>query len=452
MTGRSTSASPADSVSVENGPAGEAPVVGFRPAASSVRGQTHVDTRDECLTCFRPESECFCALVPKLQPQTRVVLLQHPRERMVAIGTARMTHLALAGSELRSGVNFDDDETVQHAIAAPGTALLFPTDEPGCDAADWAAHPPRTLIVIDGTWHQARKVIAQNPTLLTLPRVGLRPREPGNYRIRKEPHADYLATVEAVSQTLACWEHDGERYEQMLRPFNFLVERQLQAVHDKNVSRHKDRTRSKTIRRRVPLPELDAIIEGKDAVVLFAEANRHPRADRPSGSPELVHLSARRLSLSAPAQHLSLFFAPRRPVGSHLADQLEVDATCLSTGLTVADGLAQLSTFFSKRDAVVCCWGPAARDLLTQEGFPMRGFVDVRALAARTLGRSARGIEGASLSFGIDDEVVAGLIAAESGRAVRRSAQVTAIVALLCQMRKDGVLRRHRASAAVGVD
>ena len=63
--------------------------------------------------------------------QSIVLLLQHPRERRTPIGTARLAHLCLPGSELHVGVEFDEHPGVLAALAAAEAAgrpahLLFP--------------------------------------------------------------------------------------------------------------------------------------------------------------------------------------------------------------------------------------------------------------------------------------------------------------------------------------
>ena len=72
--------------------------------------------RSVCARCRRPPVVCYCAVLPSLPARTRVLLLQHPRERHVAIGTARMAHLALPSSTLRMGVDFSRDEVVRRMV------------------------------------------------------------------------------------------------------------------------------------------------------------------------------------------------------------------------------------------------------------------------------------------------------------------------------------------------
>src|SRR3954468_25008728 len=66
--------------------------------------------RVTCPRCLRPEVVCYCAKLEHLDTATRVVLLQHPRERRVPVSTARMVHLSLTNSELHYGVDFAESQ------------------------------------------------------------------------------------------------------------------------------------------------------------------------------------------------------------------------------------------------------------------------------------------------------------------------------------------------------
>jgi len=58
--------------------------------------------------------------------RTRVIVLQHPRERDVGIGTARIARLCLPGALLRVGIDFSDDPVVQAALASADTHVIYP--------------------------------------------------------------------------------------------------------------------------------------------------------------------------------------------------------------------------------------------------------------------------------------------------------------------------------------
>src|SRR4051812_30398279 len=102
--------------------------------------------REVCLRCRRPARLCYCGHLPALATRTKVILLQHPREARMPIGTARMAHLALPGSELHRGVYFHDNARVRALMEEPGTALLFP-GEGAINPEDVAPGEIRHLIV-----------------------------------------------------------------------------------------------------------------------------------------------------------------------------------------------------------------------------------------------------------------------------------------------------------------
>ncbi len=125
------------------------------------------------------------------------------------IGTARMAHLCLPQSSLHVGIEWDGSEVLRDACADPERPpiLLYP----GPGARDILQDPPQapvTLIVLDGTWSQARTLVRDNPRLAALPRYAFHPPEPSNYRIRREPRVEYVSTIEALMHVLGALEGD----------------------------------------------------------------------------------------------------------------------------------------------------------------------------------------------------------------------------------------------------
>ena len=122
--------------------------------------------RAVCLQCRRPATVCYCAALTRIETATRVVILQHPRERDMPIGTARMASLCLPHAELHVGVRWDASAPLAAALADPARPpiLLYP----GPCARDILRDPPAgpvTLVVVDGTWSQAKTVVRDNPVL-----------------------------------------------------------------------------------------------------------------------------------------------------------------------------------------------------------------------------------------------------------------------------------------------
>ena len=197
-------------------------------------------SRIHCPRCLRPQSHCLCALIPSLDSRTRVLLLQHPSEVNHALNTARLAALGLNNAQLIVGEVFED---LPALLNPPGyeARLLFPGDEAQPMQAYRATDQPLLLVVPDGTWRKARKLLHLNPLLAALPRVTLADGGVSRYRLRKAPGPGALSTVEAIAQALQVLEAPA-RFEPLLKPFEALIEGQIAAMGEEVFQRnHADR-------------------------------------------------------------------------------------------------------------------------------------------------------------------------------------------------------------------
>ncbi|TWI53777.1 hypothetical protein IQ22_02384 [Pseudomonas duriflava] len=184
--------------------------------------------RQRCSQCLRPQNYCLCNLIPRLQSITRVLILQHPDETRHALNTARLAALGLVNSELLIGENFDGLEQYWRDYSP---WLLFPGEQ-ALELEAAAQRPeslPRLLIVPDGTWRKARKLLHCNPILAALPRLSLPQGLTSRYRLRKAPEAGALATLEAIVHTLNGLEAPN-RFDTLLLPFEALIDGQIEAM------------------------------------------------------------------------------------------------------------------------------------------------------------------------------------------------------------------------------
>ena len=185
-------------------------------------------SRIHCPRCHRPQSHCLCPLIPSLDSRTRVLLLQHPSEVNHALNTARLAALGLNNAELIVGEVFED---LPGLLNQPGyqARLLFPGEEAQPMHAYAPSEDPLLLVVPDGTWRKARKLLHLNPLLAALPKVTLGNVTPSRYRLRKAPEAGALSTIEAVVQALNVLEQPVS-FDAVLAPFEGLIEGQIQAM------------------------------------------------------------------------------------------------------------------------------------------------------------------------------------------------------------------------------
>ncbi len=148
-----------------------------------------------CPRCRFPTPGCLCPEVPRLRTRVEVVFVRHASERDRLTNTGHWAALALEGSAvLEQGLPGAPVDA--SALAAPGTWVLFPSPHPPRPGLP----PPRRLVVPDGTWPQARRMMQRIPELRTLPRLALPPAGPAT-RLRR-PVADGMSTLEALAAAL----------------------------------------------------------------------------------------------------------------------------------------------------------------------------------------------------------------------------------------------------------
>jgi DTW domain-containing protein YfiP len=129
-----------------------------------------------------------------------VVFLRHASERDRLTNTGHWAALALEGSRvLEQGVPGEPLDAT--GLAAPGTWLLYPSPHP--PPAD--APPPRRIVVPDGTWAQARRIVHRVPELRSMPRLPL-PARSDAAGVRRPPRRGVglggMSTLAAVAAAL----------------------------------------------------------------------------------------------------------------------------------------------------------------------------------------------------------------------------------------------------------
>ena len=346
--------------------------------------------RPMCPRCRRPVSVCYCEALTRLETRSRVVILQHPREAGMPIGTAHMAHLCLPSSRLHVGIEWQGSEALREACGDPQrpAVLLYP----GAEARDILTDPPETpvtLIVVDGTWAQARKVVRLNPALAALPRYAFDAPAPSNYRIRREPSEAYVSTLEALVHVLGALEGDPERFEALRRPMDAMVDAQLRAQARARAQGEEER-HPRVRSRPSPYARLPVEIRERpdDLVVVMGEANAWPHrtAERALGD-ELVYWVALRPATGAVYAEV---IAPRLPLAPEIPLHAGLEAARLHAGESRSAFLAAWKAF-STPDDVLCSWGHHSLRILRAAGAPAPpAFLDLRR-PARALHRGKVG-------------------------------------------------------------
>ncbi|MBI5517677.1 MAG: DTW domain-containing protein [Deltaproteobacteria bacterium] len=214
-----------------------------------------MEPADRCERCEKPRALCVCDRVVVHAPRTRVVLLQHPQEQDRELGTAPLVLASLKGSVKVVGLSWASlahclgEERAQErwAVLYPGSlrrALTAPEEAREALHLDRRGEPRdphlgpwEGLLVLDGSWSQAKTLWWRNPWFLKLGRVVLHPREPSIYgKLRREPRRGALSTLEAVAEALVANGEPEAQREDLRRLFRTLVQRARDAGRPRKVT------------------------------------------------------------------------------------------------------------------------------------------------------------------------------------------------------------------------
>jgi DTW domain-containing protein YfiP len=386
-----------------------------------------------CERCERPLVVCVCAQLTTLETRTRVLLLQHPRESRVGVGTARLAHLALPASTLRVGLDFADDAAVQAALAGPAPAYVLFPGPAAIDVADLPREAPITLVVLDGTWWQARKLLRLNPALAALPRVAFSPRRLSDYhRIRRQPAAHCVSTIEALAETLAALEPGGADFDRLLDPLRALVERQEWFAATVHSRRHHLPVRTRRPSRRA---RLAAALQAAwpRLVCIQGEANAWSARNPERPAPEIVHWVAHR---PATGETYEAVVAPRVALAPSTPLHIGLSAARLVGGGTL-ESWHQGWRAFSRPDDLLVQWGHYYGELAAANGLALGATgegIDLRAEASQALHRRLGTVDDCLAALGGKPAAELGL----DGRGGRRLAGLVAAVATLREATEAG--------------
>lgn len=199
-----------------------------------------------CWKCRQPGLACYCESVHPFDPKIEFVILIHKLESRRRIATGRMSHLCLTGSHLIEGDQFDENKRVNDLLDRDDAypVVLYP----GLGSIDLSTGSPQELasllpsdrrlmiFVIDGTWATARRTMRLSRRLASLPRVCFSPVRKSQFRVRKQPAAHCLSTLEAIHHMIELvgptrgFSVDEKKQDVLLDVFSKMVERQLTYV------------------------------------------------------------------------------------------------------------------------------------------------------------------------------------------------------------------------------
>ena len=151
-----------------------------------------------------------------------VLVLQHPQEKREALTTATATCAVLRQSALVVGLSWPNlaralgrpADASQWAVLYLGSARpaafglereIIALDRAGMPTADQDGmlRGLEGVVLLDGSWSEAKTLWWRNPWLLRLRRLVLNPRHRSRFgRVRREPRREALSSIEAAALLL----------------------------------------------------------------------------------------------------------------------------------------------------------------------------------------------------------------------------------------------------------
>ncbi|XP_011356570.1 DTW domain-containing protein 2 isoform X2 [Pteropus vampyrus] len=183
--GAASSQTPNEEERREGGAAPPAAVLGEEADGAGADGLWELpvepaERRPECSRCSRPQKVCLCPFLPvyPLHVSTHLYIIQHPAEENKVLRTVPLLTACLPQDKckVKIGRRFSEerDPELSTVCRKSGTLILYPGDEAANLEEFILDSPiyPSTIIIIDGTWSQAKDIFYKN-SLFRLPKQTL---------------------------------------------------------------------------------------------------------------------------------------------------------------------------------------------------------------------------------------------------------------------------------------
>ena len=202
---------------------------------------------DACPHCQKSPALCICADIPTgaIDNAIELIILQHPQEQDVALGSARVAAAHFKKGSVKVGLSWPNLGKLVGRPADPKRwAVLYLGSAKAADLApgrevvaltrkgnaapdqDAALKGLEGVILLDGTWSQAKALWWRNAWMLKTQRIALGPRRASRYgNLRKEPRRDSLSTLEAAALVLSRLEKKPEIETTLLASFEKMLAR-----------------------------------------------------------------------------------------------------------------------------------------------------------------------------------------------------------------------------------
>ena len=138
-----------------------------------------------------------------MQVKTELIVLQDPSEVGHAKNSVRLMELVIPETQVYVGETPEDFSVLRQYLTNSDKPvyLVYPSDESELAGSNSLGEEV-ILLLLDGTWRKAYKLLQLNPWLEDFPALHLELESASNYTIRKASRSDSLSTLEASAMML----------------------------------------------------------------------------------------------------------------------------------------------------------------------------------------------------------------------------------------------------------
>lgn len=153
--------------------------------------------RETCSQCEYILTNCICDSLSTIANHTHIVCIRDKSERGHAKNTAKLIPLIFDNALL-----IDSDKANINTLLGqyhPNHTLVLYPDDDAVELTTIDQNQYTRIIVLDGSWKKAYKLLQQYPMLEHFQKVAINNAAPTDYAIRKAPRDDSMSTLEAVA-------------------------------------------------------------------------------------------------------------------------------------------------------------------------------------------------------------------------------------------------------------
>jgi DTW domain-containing protein YfiP len=211
---------------------------------------TAIEAIPDCPHCLKPLPLCICDSITPIESKIGLLILQHPQEQDRALGTARLTALHFKNAVVKIGLSWPSlskalgrpvSDPSRWAVLYLGSANVADLDTDRDivainrkgeieDNQRAILKDIEGVVLLDGTWSQAKALWWRNAWMLKCQRVILGPAQPSRYgQLRREPRRDGLSTLEAAAMLLSSLQKRPDIAQTLHGSFDRMLERYREA-------------------------------------------------------------------------------------------------------------------------------------------------------------------------------------------------------------------------------